>query len=154
MLVESRIFGEIEVDDAKIVTFEDGIIGFPDLKKFAIIYDEDKKDSKISWLQSMDEGAFALPVMNPTLIEEGYDPYVEDELLKPLGELNATNLCVLVVVKVPSDIEKMSVNLKAPIVINVENCKGIQVIVEDDYPVRKEVYEILKEAKEKAQEGR
>ncbi|MBE5900485.1 MAG: flagellar assembly protein FliW [Lachnospiraceae bacterium] len=154
MLVESKVFGEIEVDDAKIVTFEDGIIGFPDLKNFAIIYDEDKKDSKISWLQSMDEGDFALPVMNPTVIEANYDPYVEDELLKPLGELNASNLCVLVVVKVPSDIKAMSVNLKAPIVINVENRKGIQVIVEDDYPVRKEIYGMLKEAKEKAQEGK
>jgi len=154
MLVESKVFGEIEVDDAKIVTFEDGIIGFPDLKNFAIIYDEDKKDSKISWLQSMDEGDFALPVMNPTVIEANYDPYVEDELLKPLGELNAGNLCVLVVVKVPSDIKKMSINLKAPIVINVDNRKGIQVIVEDDYPVRKEIYGMLKEAKEKAQEGK
>jgi len=102
----------------------------------------------------MDEGDFALPVMNPTVIEANYDPYVEDELLKPLGELNASNLCVLVVVKVPSDIKAMSVNLKAPIVINVENRKGIQVIVEDDYPVRKEIYGMLKEAKEKAQEGK
>ncbi|SFQ42223.1 flagellar assembly factor FliW [Lachnospiraceae bacterium XBB1006] len=154
MLVESRIFGEIEVDDNKIIYFENGIIGFPDLKNFAIIYDEEKKDSKISWLQSMDEGEFALPVMNPTIIEEGYDPFVEDELLKPLGDLNATNLCVLVVVKVPSDIKKMSINLKAPIVINVDNRKGIQVIVEDDYPVVKEIYDMLNEAKQKAQEGK
>ncbi|MBE5906055.1 MAG: flagellar assembly protein FliW [Lachnospiraceae bacterium] len=154
MLVESRLFGEIEVDDSKIVYFENGIIGFPDLKNFAVIYDEEKKDSKISWLQSMDEGAFALPVMNPTVIEPGYDPFVEDELLKPLGELNSANLCVLVTVKVPSDLKKMSVNLKAPIIINIENRKGAQLIVEDDYPVVKEIYDVLQAAKEQGQEGK
>lgn len=149
MLVNTKIFGEIDIDEAKIINMENGIIGFPDLKRFALIYDEEKKgESSISWLQSLDEGAFALPVMNPTVVKEDYNPYVEEELLKPLGTLTPDNLCVLVTVKVPKDIKEMSVNLKAPIVINVDTKAGAQVIVDDDYPVRLQIYELLKSKKE------
>lgn len=149
MLVNTRIFGEIDIDENKIISMENGIIGFPNLKQFALVYDEEKKgESSISWLQSLDEGAFAIPVMNPTVVKEDYDPYVEDELLKPLGDINPENICVLVTVKVPQDITQMSVNLKAPFVINVENRIGVQLIVEDDYPVKYEIYELLKSRKE------
>ena len=55
-------------------------------------------------------------------------------------------------VTVPKNIEDFSVNLKAPIVINMENRKGVQLIVEDDYPVKYKVYQLLKEKKEKAGE--
>ncbi len=149
MLVNTRIFGEIEINDDKIVTFENGIIGFPDLKHFALVYDEEKKGTTtISYLQSIDEGNFALPVMNPTIVKEDYNPFVEEELLKPLGVLDANNMCVVVTVKVPRQIEDISVNLKAPIIINVDTLKGAQVIIEDSYPVRFNIYEILKAAKE------
>lgn len=149
MLVNTRIFGEIDIDESKIIEMENGIIGFPDLKRFALVYDEEKKgESSISWLQSLDEGAFALPVMNPTVVKEDYNPFVEEELLKPLGTLTPENLCVLVTVKVPKNIKEMSVNLKAPIVINVDTKFGAQVIVEDDYPIRYEIYDLLQSKKE------
>ena len=86
--------------------------------------------------------------MNPTVVKEDYNPFVEEELLKPLGEITPENLCVLVTVKVPQDVKQMSVNLKAPIIINVDTRSGAQLIVEDDYPVRYEIYELLKGRKE------
>ena len=64
MVITTRIFGEIEIDDAKIITFESGIIGFPDLKKFTLLYDAEKTGG-IKWLQSLEEPAFAMPVMDP-----------------------------------------------------------------------------------------
>ncbi|MBO4213382.1 MAG: flagellar assembly protein FliW [Lachnospiraceae bacterium] len=153
MVVNTKIFGEIDIDDSKIVTFENGIIGFPELKHFAVVYDEEKKGAnRISYLQSIEEGQFALPVMNPMLVKEDYNPFVDDELLKPLGNLNGENICVLVTVKVPSNIEQISVNLKAPVIINVDEKKGAQVIIEDEYPVRFPIYDILKKNKEKGGE--
>ncbi len=46
----------------------------------------------------------------------------------------------------------MSVNLKAPIIINTDTLRGGQLIVEDDYEVRFPIYDILKKAKEEAGE--
>ena len=42
MKLTTRIFGEVEIDDNKIISFPNGIIGFPDLKKFVLMYDEEK----------------------------------------------------------------------------------------------------------------
>ncbi len=152
MKLTTRVFGEIDIEDEKIINFEDGIIGFPDLKKFTLIYDEEKENNRnIIWMQSLDEPAFAMPVMNPLLVKENYNPIVEDELLKALGNLAEENTLVLVTVTVPQNIEKTSVNLKAPIVINAKEKKAVQVIVEDE-DVKYEIYDILQAQKEKAGE--
>ena len=153
MKAATGLFGEIEIDESKIITFEDGIIGFPDMKKFTLIFDEEKEGRpSISWLQSMDEPEIAFPVMDPLFVCEAYNPSVEDELLKNLGTIKEDNLYVLVTVTVPQDIKELAVNLKAPIVINTDTRKASQIIVEDDLPVRYRIYEILEEAKKKAGE--
>lgn len=153
MKAATRLFGEIEIDESKIITFEDGIIGFPDMKKFTLIFDEEKEGRpSISWLQSMDEPEVAFPVMDPLFVCETYNPSVEDELLKNLGTIKEDNLYVLVTVTVPQNIKELAVNLKAPIVINTDTRKASQIIVEDDLPVRYRIYEILEEAKKKAGE--
>lgn len=153
MKAATRLFGEIEIDESKIITFEDGIIGFPDMKKFTLIFDEEKEGRpSISWLQSMDEPEIAFPVMDPLLVCETYNPSVEEELLKNLGTIKEDNLYVLVTVTVPQNIKELAVNLKAPIVINTDTRKASQIIVEDDLPVRYRIYEILEEAKKKAGE--
>ena len=147
MKAATRLFGEIEIDESKIITFEDGIIGFPDMKKFTLIFDEEKEGRpSISWLQSMDEPEIAFPVMDPLFVCETYNPSVEEELLKNLGTIKEDNLYVLVTVTVPQNIKELAVNLKAPIVINTDTRKASQIIVEDDLPVRYRIYEILEEA--------
>lgn len=153
MRAKTRFFGEIEIEDEKIINFEQGIIGFPELQHFTLIYDEEKeKKSMISWLQSMDEPELAFPVMDPLAVCPDYNPNVEEDILKPLGELKEDNLFVLVTVTVPSDVKQMAINLKAPIVINTDTRKGSQLIVDDDYPVKYKIYELLKDGKEKAGE--
>lgn len=153
MRVNTRLFGEIEIEDDKIICFENGIIGFPDMKKFTLIFDkEEGKENTISWLLSIDEPEIAFPVMDPLLVYPDYNPSVEDELLKKLGEIKEDNLFVLTTVTVPKNIEDLAVNLKAPLIINTDTLKASQVIVEDDLPVKYKIYAQLKEAKEKAGE--
>lgn len=154
MKADTRIFGKIEIADDKIITLEKGMIGFPKLTHFALIYDEEKEEkyNSIMWLQSMDDPDIAFPVMMPNVVKEDYQPNVSEEMIAPLGELNEENTYMLVTVTVPKQVEEFSVNLKAPIVVNMDNRKGVQLIVEDDYPVKYKVYEILKAKKEKAGE--
>ena len=74
----------------------------------------------------------------------GYNPEVEDELIKPIGELLPEEILVMVTITVPGDLTKMSVNLKGPIIINAAERKACQVIVEGEgYPVKFPVYDIL-----------
>lgn len=149
MKVTTNLFGEILVDESKVISFVQGIIGFPDLKKFMLIHDSDSEGKNISWLQSIDEPSFALPVIDPLIIDKNYNPEIEDELLSPLDIKKIEDLLVVTTVTVPSDIKKITVNLKAPIIINAANLKAEQLIVEDDkYLVKYPIYDILKENKE------
>ncbi len=153
MKAKTRLFGEIDIEEDKIIHLENGMIGFPDMQNFALIFDEEKGDkAKIMWLQSMDEPEMAFPVMRPELVMPEYNPTVNDEVLEPLGTMTDENIFVVVTLTAVADVKKNSVNLKAPIIINTETRKGCQIIVEDDYPVKYNIYKALKEKKEKAGE--
>ncbi len=148
MKINTKIFGEVEIDDTKIIHFGNGIVGFPELTDFALMHDAEKEDGAIRWFQSLQEPAFAMPVMDPLLLMPDYNPEVEDELLKPIGALEPDHMLVLVTLTVPSDLTKMSVNLRAPIVVHTETRMACQVIVDDDkYPVKYPIYDLLQAAK-------
>ncbi len=153
MKANTRLFGEIDIEEEKIITLENGMIGLPEYQKFALIFDEEKgvNASSVMWLQSMDDPETAFPVMQPNAVKSDYNPTVNDELLSPLGELKEEDMYVLVTLTATSDVKETSVNLKAPIVINTETRKGCQLIVEDDYPVKFRIYDAVK-GKKKAGE--
>ena len=74
MQIKSRIFGEIEIDDEKIITIPNGIMGFEQYQKYAIAFDsENESKNGIMWLQSLEEENLAFPVMDPTIIKEDYN---------------------------------------------------------------------------------
>ena len=127
LLIKTRHFGEVDLDESKIIYFENGIMGFENFKRYTVLYDsQDGGESNISWLQSLDEPALALPVISPFLIKEDYNPVIEDELLNPLGLLNQENTVVLVTITVPKDIKKISANLKAPFIMNADTMKDVK----------------------------
>ena len=148
MTLQTKVFGEVTIEEEKIITFPGGIIGFPDLTQFTLLHDEDDGIATIHWLQSLQEPGFAMPVMDPLFVKEDYNTEIEDELLKVLGEWKQDELLVLVTVSVPQELEKMTVNLKGPIIINGANRKACQVIVEGDvYKVKFPIYDILQARK-------
>ena len=147
MKIQTKWFGEVEVDDNKIITFDKGIIGFEDCKKYALVYDsDDGKEASIMWLQSLDEVSLAIPVMKPEIVKQDYDPIVEDELINSLSDnIKEADLVVFVTLTVPSDLTQMTCNLKAPIIIDVDTMKAIQLIADNsDYMVKYPIYDILK----------
>lgn len=155
MLIKTRHFGEIDLDESKIITFDNGILGFEDYKNYTLLYDDENGERPdISWLQSLDEPSLAIPVISPFLVMQDYNPDIEDEYLKPLGEINETNIVVLVSITVASEIEKISANLKAPFIINSDTRKGAQIIVENpEYQIKYRFYDQLKAHKAR-KEGR
>jgi flagellar assembly factor FliW len=118
------------------------------------MHDEDDDDGGqgLSFMLSLDEPAFAMPVVNPLVVKESYNPVVEDDYLIPLGELKEEDMLVLVTVTVPHDITKMTVNLMAPFIVNAATKKAVQVILDEDdkYPVKYPIYEVLAKAKDEA----
>ena len=151
MQVKTKWFGTLEIGEDKIITFQKGLIGLDKFKKYTIVYNTEKSDTAtIMWLQSIEDENFALPVMNPELFMTDYDPIIEDALLESLGDIETAELIVLVTLTVPSDIIKMTSNLKAPIIINSDNLKACQIIADNEkYTVKYPVYDIIKENSKK-----
>lgn len=154
MIVNTKLFGKIDLDEDKIITFEQGMIGFEELKKFAILYDLEKGDKRtVSWLQSIDAPEVAFPIVDPFLIKQDYNPEINDDDLSVLGKFNEEDLSVLVTLAVPKEIEKMSCNLRAPLIINTDTRKGAQIIAENtEYPVKYYIYDIMMEKKQQKEE--
>ena len=74
MKIQTKWFGEIDTTEDKIITFEKGIIGFEDFKKFTIVVDAEKEsENTIMWLQSAEEPSLALTISNPEIVKEDYD---------------------------------------------------------------------------------
>jgi len=155
MNVKTRHFGDVEIDESKIITIENGLFGFEEYKKYVLLYDSGTDEvPNIQWLQSVDEELLALPVMIPTTIVPGYNPVVEDETMESLGKWTEESISILVTVTVPIDIKNMSINLKAPIIINTDTMKGCQVIAENpEYEVKYKIHDLLEAAKAKKEEG-
>lgn len=154
MVAETKYFGTIDIEDEKIIKFPMGIIGFEELKNFALIYDVEREEkSKISWLQSMEEPLMVMPVINPIDIKEEYNPIIEDELIKTIGNPSDDDIIILVTMSIPSDLTKMTANLRAPIIINTANRQAMQVIVDNpEYEIKYNVYDAIERLKAKVGE--
>ena len=142
----TKLFGKIDVQDDKIIEFPEGILGFPELKKFTLMFDLDNSSpSGLNFLVSLDEPAFMMPVVPAIAVKPDYSPSITADIEKAIGPLTEDNLLILVTMTIPSDITQMTVNLNAPIIVNVESRKAIQAMVENDgYDIKYPIYESLK----------
>ena len=62
--------------------------------------------------------------------------------------MNEDNLVIFVLMNIKSDVTKLTANMKAPIIINSETCKGAQLIVENqDYDIRYNIYDAVQQQK-------
>ena len=127
MLIKTVRFGQVQIDERSILTFENGLYGFENLKRFAIVNCTETKP--IYWLQSIEDGDISLPIIDPFIIKEDYVIDIDDNELKSIGTQKEDDLIVYNVVVLPEDITKITVNLVAPIIINTRNNKGKQCIL-------------------------
>ncbi len=137
--IETRDFGEIEVDENDIYDFPNGLYAFEDNKKFALLAPLGE-DIYPMWLQSLDDPGLCFIVFNPILIDGGFTIVLEDNERKLLGLGKDDPATALVIAKVPADYKHTTVNMKSPIVINKTARKALQVILPLDYPFRMPIY--------------
>jgi flagellar assembly factor FliW len=138
MKIKTKFFGEVEVEEEKIINFPKGIIGFEDLKRFILI-DHPGSDT-IKWLQSVEEKDFALPVVDPVGFFPDYEPVIGESDLNALNIDSIENAVVLCILTVPKNPEDTTINLKAPVVLNPQNRLGAQLIAENpDYKIKQPI---------------
>ena len=139
MQIDSIRFGPVEVDETRFITFDGGIPGLEEYKRFALLQFEESYP--IIWLQCVDERGICLPVLDTFAVIPGYVFDIEDTDVKELQLSGPEDLHVVSVVVIPEDIQKMTVNLAAPVIINTSTGKAKQILLSgSDYNVRTPIF--------------
>ena len=132
----------VSVDTRQILTFEAGLIGLPQLKTFALI--EDEASLPIRLLQCVSMPEFVFVVINPFTVYPAYDIEISDEDAEFLGITSSADVLVLAIVTIPEDVRFVTANLLSPLIVNMRNKRGKQILLSDtDYPIN---YRILRDA--------
>lgn len=132
MEVQTSRFHRVAVEPVDIFRFPGGIVGMEHCRQWTLL--EDPRAGAVAWLQSVEHADLALAVVSPRRFVPGYQIHVGSGQLQAL-QLNRLADAELLAV-VGRCRENMTLNLKAPLVINLSNRLGCQVIVNDPYCVQ------------------
>ena len=139
MQIETVRFGSVEIDETKLISFKEGIPGLEEYRSYALLQFEESYP--IIWLQSMQEGGVCLPVLDTFAVLSEYVFDIADEDVRELELKGPEELHVVNVVVIPEDVQGMTVNLAAPIIINTVSGKAKQIILaRSDYNVRAPIF--------------
>lgn len=139
MKYQTRDFGELDIPDTNIFEFIQPPFGFEEQSRFALLYDEEV-GKEIAWLQSLEQPETCFILFDPSSLSSFYQPRIPESFEQELGE---GELVCWVIGVVPGDFKQTTVNLKSPVVLNIQAKRGAQIILDQDYPVR---YVLMQEA--------
>lgn len=131
MILNTKHFGNVEIKEEDLITFERGLPGFEDSKKYAILYKVDD-DNPFKWLQSVENGDAAFVIVEPQVFKGHYEVKIDDYVADELEIKELSDVIVYSIVTIPEEISQMTANLKAPIVINAKNNKGCQMLLDGE----------------------
>jgi flagellar assembly factor FliW len=125
MLINTKAYGNVDIDERQILTFPGGLIGFGQFKKYALL---DAAQQPFYWLQSMEVMEIAFVLINPLVFRPDYKPDVPEEDREELDLESLEDLLVFSIVTIPENQNRMTANLQGPLLINRKNRIGRQSI--------------------------
>lgn len=147
MEISTKYFNEVSIAKDSILTFEKGIPGFEDFKRYVLINFELGSDD-LMCMQSLDEKELAFVLVNPFNLKADYSPTLTEDDVEELGITDSTEgVFCYAICAMKDDINENTVNLKSPIVVNPDTMKAKQIILDSkEYTVKHEFKQFIKEA--------
>ncbi len=130
MKIETRKFGEVEIDEKKILSMPEGLPGFSGFEQFVVL--EDPKSVPFCWFQSIQDPNLALIIMSPYVFEPNYEIDLKT-CISSMGwnSIETKELQTFVVINISGEEKdrKITANLIGPIIINPEKKEAVQVVI-------------------------
>jgi len=134
MLLKTRLFGEIKVNDKEVIHFTKPILGFDDCRQYLLV--ENESMFPTFWLQSINDPNLAFPVISPFSVDENYSINLQALDLDDIRLKSIDDALVLTLMVVPQTLSSIRTNLRAPIIYNPEKKVAKQLILYDEkYPI-------------------
>ena len=127
MIIETSRFGQIEIDEQRLIEFPSGILGFPNSTHFALV--QAGEGSGFYWLQAVDRPDLAFVVCDPRLFVSDYTVPIRSDELTELGVKDSKDAQVFIIVNKVEDL--LMGNLQGPLVVGVETRRGRQLVLTD-----------------------
>lgn len=143
MKITTAYLGEVEINPSEIIQFEHGIPGFEEEKEFVQL--PLSGESVFQALQSVNTKDLAFIITTPYATVDDYSFELDESVIKALDIKSNKEVAVFVIVSLKDTLETSTVNLKAPIVLNMENRKAKQIILQEDYAIRQQLAVAKKE---------
>jgi flagellar assembly factor FliW len=131
MHISTSHFGPVEIGVDDILLFPQGLVAFEDCRHWVLL--ADSENASLAWLQSVTRPEVALPVVSPRRFSPEYQVHVSRGQLLPLEFSQFDQAFVLAVVSASDG--DLTLNLKAPLIVNLDRRLGRQVITSDEQPV-------------------
>lgn len=129
MQVNTFRFGTLNIEEKDIITFAQGIPGFEEWQKYILVQPD--TEVPFCFLQSIDEEGLAFIVTDPFVFFSEYDFQLPVSIQEELSIESEKDVKVWSIVSVPESLEEATVNLMAPLVVNLKDMLGKQVILHD-----------------------
>jgi len=128
MNIESQRFGTLEINDDEVLSFPEGVIGFPSEQRFVLV--PHHGSGYIAWLQSVSSPEVAFPVVSAHAFGDEYPDVPVLSAAEEAGVEGPDEALAVMVVLCALSGQPATINLLAPIVVNATTRKGAQVILE------------------------
>ncbi len=132
MQVHTSRFDVVEIQPEDILLFSRGLIGFESHQHWVLLADAD--NSGVAWLQSLNDPAVAVPVVSPRRYVPDYRVLIQRTQLTPL-ELAVMHEA-FVLVPLGRNESGLTLNLRAPLIVNLSRRIGRQVVTSDEQPLQ------------------
>ncbi|MBN1380243.1 MAG: flagellar assembly protein FliW [Deltaproteobacteria bacterium] len=138
MKITTTRFGDIDVKESEFITLHGSILGFEHLREFVLLSGE--QNTPFWWLQSVQEPAVAFVVINPQIVKPDYAPAISEDDFEFLDIKKKKDIALLAIMTIRSNPLRITVNLRAPILINARTRKANQIILADsEIPIQYDV---------------
>lgn len=127
MIIQTTRFGQLEVDDTRVINFPKGLLGFPRYQRYVLI--ETGEDTFFWWLQSVEAPDLAFVVTDPSYFVSSYRVPIRAEQMQDLGVDTLTDAQVFVIVNKRDNL--LTGNLQGPLVVSVTEKVGEQLVLSD-----------------------
>lgn len=140
MIVKTPYLGDLEYEPQDIIRFEEGILGFEKLHEYIFILNPDEA-LPFHYLQSTEDSELMFIATSPYLYVENYDFNLPQSIVDTLKIESIDDVTVYCLTVIPSETIKTSINLKAPLVINMKNRLAKQVLMDEKFRLKHYIFD-------------
>lgn len=127
--INTTRFGNVSFKADYVIRFRDGMVGFSDLKDYILV--ESSSMPLVLWLQSTEDAGVAFPLVEPEIVRKNFSFSMNPADESMISVTDSAKLKTFLVMTIPAEVEKMTVNLRAPVIVNITTSTAGQIILQD-----------------------